>query len=205
MKAEPILPGLAAGRVLRSARPLSFWGGVDPATGRITDPDNPHCGERLGGRVLMLAATRGSSSSSAVLLELIVSGQAPAAIVLGEIDAILGIGILVGRELGHAGPPLLRLAPAAQLGFASGDLATIAEDGTIARSEDAGPEGEQAQLRRRLATLAQDHRDLDAVIARLATDPGHDQVQRARLKKRKLALKDQIQALEERLRPDIIA
>jgi len=103
VKAEPVLPGVATGVVLRSARPLSFWGGVDPSTGRITDPESEHRGEALAGRVLMLSATRGSSSSSSVLLELVAAGIGPAAIVLGEVDAILGIGIVVGRELGHRG------------------------------------------------------------------------------------------------------
>ncbi|NBW90559.1 MAG: DUF126 domain-containing protein, partial [Gammaproteobacteria bacterium] len=90
---------------------------LDPATGRITDPESEHRGEALAGRVLMLAATRGSSSSSSVLLELVAAGIGPAAIVLGEVDAILGIGILVARELGHRGPPLLRLDPSRQAEF----------------------------------------------------------------------------------------
>ena len=82
MKAEPVIGGVATGRVLRCTRPLGFWGGVDPATGIVVDPENEHRGVALAGRVLMLAATRGSSSSSSVLLELILAGKAPAAIVL---------------------------------------------------------------------------------------------------------------------------
>ncbi len=130
--AEIVIPGMARGPVLRSTRPLSFWGGVDPATGTITDPESEHCGTRVAGQVLMLAATRGSSSSSSVLLELIVAGTAPAAIILGQIDAILGIGILVARELGYPSPPLLRLASDAQARFATGTFVTVTEDGTIA-------------------------------------------------------------------------
>ena len=129
--AEIFIPGTARGRVLRSARPLSFWGGVDPATGAITDPESEHCGTSIAGRILMLAATRGSSSSSSVLLELIVAGTAPAAIILGQIDAILGIGILVAHELGYAGLPLLRLGPDEQAQFAPGTTAAVTGDGTI--------------------------------------------------------------------------
>jgi hypothetical protein len=60
-------------------------------------------------------------------------------------------------------------------------------------------------LRRRLEALRSEHRDLDDVIARLTSDPTHDQLQLQRLKKRKLALKDQIARAESALLPDIIA
>jgi hypothetical protein len=64
---------------------------------------------------------------------------------------------------------------------------------------------DQAQLRRRLAELQAEHRDLDDVIARLTHQPVVDQLQIQRLKKRKLALKDEIQRVETMLLPDIIA
>jgi len=64
---------------------------------------------------------------------------------------------------------------------------------------------DQAQLRRKLAELQSEHRDLDDVIARLASQQPVDQLQLQRLKKRKLALKDEIQRTESMLLPDIIA
>ncbi|MCW2245633.1 hypothetical protein M2352_001224 [Azospirillum fermentarium] len=64
---------------------------------------------------------------------------------------------------------------------------------------------EQEILRQKLADLKSEHRDLDDVIARLAERAPFDQLQIQRLKKRKLALKDQIILLESRLLPDIIA
>lgn len=60
-------------------------------------------------------------------------------------------------------------------------------------------------LRTRLAALSLEHRDLDDVIARLAERMPYDQLQLQRLKKRKLALKDQISKIESELLPDIIA
>ena len=66
-------------------------------------------------------------------------------------------------------------------------------------------EEEKAQVRERLHALEVEHHDLDDVITRLAADPGQDQLQLQRLKKRKLLLKDQIQKLRARLIPDIIA
>ncbi len=60
-------------------------------------------------------------------------------------------------------------------------------------------------LKAKLAALKLEHRDLDETIARLAREGPFDQLQLQRLKKRKLALKDQISKLESELLPDIIA
>ena len=66
-------------------------------------------------------------------------------------------------------------------------------------------EEEKAQVRERLHALEVEHHDLDDITTRLAADPAQDRLQLQRLKKRKLALKDQIQRLRARLIPDIIA
>lgn len=67
----------------------------------------------------------------------------------------------------------------------------------------------EQELRKRLEVLRSEHRDLDVAIAALseAADTGGfvDQLQIARLKKRKLGLKDRISAIEDALIPDIIA
>jgi hypothetical protein len=61
------------------------------------------------------------------------------------------------------------------------------------------------EMRKRLATLRIEHRDLDAAIDALTGAGSTDQLQIARLKKRKLLLKDQIAFFEDYLTPDIIA
>ena len=101
--------GEAAGRLLVLERPLSFWGGVDPETGRISDPRHPQHGEPLGDRILVMERAIGSSSSSAIMLELLRNDVAPAAIVLGSTDAILVLGILVAEELGYPSIPLVEV------------------------------------------------------------------------------------------------
>ena len=63
----------------------------------------------------------------------------------------------------------------------------------------------EEEMRRRLAGLRIEHRDLDAAIVALSAADSRDQLQIARLKKRKLLLKDQIAILEDYLTPDIIA
>ncbi len=62
-----------------------------------------------------------------------------------------------------------------------------------------------AETARRLIQLRSEHRDLDAVIARLTADPGVDELTLKRLKKRKLMLKDCITRLESLLIPDLDA
>lgn len=64
---------------------------------------------------------------------------------------------------------------------------------------------DEGALREELARLQQEHRDLDAAIAALELSPGSDLIQVQRLKKRKLALRDKILQIEDRLTPDIIA
>lgn len=63
----------------------------------------------------------------------------------------------------------------------------------------------EEELRKRLEALKIEHRDLDAAIDALGAAGSADQLQIARLKKRKLKLKDQIALVEDYLIPDIIA
>jgi hypothetical protein len=63
----------------------------------------------------------------------------------------------------------------------------------------------EVELQKRLAMLRTEHRDLDAAIEALTGAGSTDQLQIARLKKRKLRLKDQIAIVEDLLLPDIIA
>ena len=107
LKGAPVHAGEGRGRLLVLERPLSFWGGVDPETGRVSDPRHPQFGESVSGRILVMERAIGSSSSSAIMLELLRNDVAPAAIVLGSTDAILVLGVLVAEELGYASIPLI--------------------------------------------------------------------------------------------------
>jgi hypothetical protein len=72
-------------------------------------------------------------------------------------------------------------------------------------AEREGTVMDESEVRARLAHLRQEHRDLDAAIAALASQPSVDQLQLQRLKKRKLRLKDEMGYLQDMLIPDIIA
>ena len=65
--------------------------------------------------------------------------------------------------------------------------------------------GEEAKIRAEIAVLRQEHQDLDDSVRALEGGPMPDQLQIARLKKKKLTLRDRITKLEDRLTPDIIA
>jgi predicted aconitase with swiveling domain len=120
----------ATGEALVMTAPISFWGGIDPKTGRVADPRHPQSGENVAGRVLFLPGTIGSSSASAVLLELVRTGNAPAAIVLHEPDAILLLGLIVAREMGWPHPPAVRLDRTLHSSFA-GRTVTLDQAGRI--------------------------------------------------------------------------
>lgn len=99
----------ASGPALVLSEPISFWGGVDPKSGRIADVRHPQRGANIAGKVLFLSGTIGSSSASAVLMELVRNGHAPAAMVLHEPDAILLLGLIVAQEMGWETPRAIQL------------------------------------------------------------------------------------------------
>lgn len=111
-----------SGPALLLTAPISLWGGVDPKTGSISDVRHPQHGENIAGTVLFLPGTIGSSSASAVLMELVHAGRAPAALVMHEPDAILLLGLIVAREMGWQTPVAVRLDKDSFAFFAGRDV-----------------------------------------------------------------------------------
>ena len=138
LKSRCLVPGRASGPVLALAEPLSLWGGVDPATGRIVEPRHPDLGRILAGQILAMPAARGSSSSSSILAELLRAGVGPLAIVLGEPDEILAVGAVVAHELYGSECPVVVLAPDEYARAAGYGFLTIEVDGSVSGS---GPPG----------------------------------------------------------------
>ena len=106
-----ILGGSAAGPVLVSAEPLSFWGGVSPQDGRVIDVHHPLHGICLTGSILLMPTSRGSCSGSGVLLDLILNDRAPAAVVFSEAEEVLTLGALVAQEMFGKKIPVVRVSP----------------------------------------------------------------------------------------------
>lgn len=136
MEAAPeacfILPGAATGAVLATAEPLSFWGGVDPATGLVIDVHHPLHGQSLTGKVLVMPSSRGSCTGSGVLLDLMLGGRGPAALVFREAEDVLTLGALVAAEMFAKSLPVLRLAPQAFAALSRASEARIDGDTLVA-------------------------------------------------------------------------
>ena len=105
-----LVPGAAEGTVLYSSEPLSFWGGYDAETGEIIDRRHPLAGEVGTGRILAIPATRGSSTTTAVLLEAIRRGTAPAAFLTRGPDTFLALAAIVAAQLYGRAPPVIALS-----------------------------------------------------------------------------------------------
>ena len=136
MRLEVIVAGLPHENIecapaLVLGEPISFWGGISATTGRLTDPRSRNHDRAVSGAALFIGALRGSSSASSVLLELIYRGLAPEAIILDSPDAILALGVIVGREMGWKSPPILRLAAAEQRLISNGTRVSITRDGCL--------------------------------------------------------------------------
>jgi hypothetical protein len=87
--ARSILTGATAGPIIATTEPLGFWGGIDPATGCIIDVHHPLHGTCITGAILMMPSTRGSCTGSGVILDLALTGRAPAALIFREPEDVV--------------------------------------------------------------------------------------------------------------------
>lgn len=107
LQGRVIIDGEVEGELLLLSQPISFWGGVDPATGIICQPAHPQYQQSIAGKILALPGTIGSSSSSAVMLELLYGNNAPLGLLLQTPDAILSLGVIVSREMNYGDLPII--------------------------------------------------------------------------------------------------
>src|SRR5215211_3239588 len=105
-----IIPGEARGLALVSKEPLSFWGGYDWKTGEIIDRRHMLSGSIAKDKILAIPFTRGSSTTTAVLLEAIRAKSAPAALITTDIDFFFALASVVADELYRLPLPLCSLA-----------------------------------------------------------------------------------------------
>jgi predicted aconitase with swiveling domain len=128
---RPVVPGSAEGIALVTNEPLSLWGGLSPTTGEIIDRRHERSGAIVTGRVFVLPQGKGSSTSSATLMESIRAGMAPAAIINLRTDPILALGAIVADELYHRTVPIVVLPEEAFCSIREGDHLVVEADGTV--------------------------------------------------------------------------
>ena len=126
-----IVAGEASGEALVSSEPLSFWGGYDFETGTIIDKRHPLVGVRAAGRVLAVPFTKGSSTTTAVLLEAVRAGTAPAAILTTGVDSFFALASIVADVMYGKAFPVVALEAEDFARLRTGLPVAIERSGTV--------------------------------------------------------------------------
>ncbi|KAH7347501.1 hypothetical protein B0T11DRAFT_359931 [Plectosphaerella cucumerina] len=101
--------GKTSGKLVTSDLELSFWGGVNPQTGEIIDRHHTLSGTFLQGTVLVIPGGRGSCSGSGVMLELLLNGKGPEAVIFQRREDILTLGVIISEDIFGRAIPVLTL------------------------------------------------------------------------------------------------
>ena len=131
LQAKVIIPGEARGTALVSNEPLSFWGGYDWKTGEIIDRRHMLSGAIARDRILAVPFTRGSSTTTAVLLEAIRAKTAPSAIITTNTDFFFALASVVAEELYASPLPLVALPEVDFAQLKTDDEVEITANGTV--------------------------------------------------------------------------
>jgi hypothetical protein len=97
LEGRTIFPGQAQGFALVSKMGISFYGGVDPQTGVITEAGHDLEGQTIAGKVLVYPRGKGSTVGSYVLYRLKKNNCAPLAIVNAETETITAVGCIIAE------------------------------------------------------------------------------------------------------------
>jgi len=133
LKGRALVEGAAQASALTSEEPLSFWGGYDQFTGEIIDRRHPLSGENAAGKILVLPASRGSSTTAAVLLEAVRQDNAPAVIITAGTDRFLTLAAIVAAEMYGRSPGIVSVDAADFAALAGAREIKVDADGTITR------------------------------------------------------------------------
>ena len=112
IEGRPIVEGEAEGESLVTSDALSFWGGYDFHTGTIIDTHHPLAGVCAAGKILAVPFSKGSSTTTAVLLEAVRAGTAPAAILTTGVDSFFALASIVADIMYGKSFPVIALAAA---------------------------------------------------------------------------------------------
>lgn len=128
-----LVPGTAQACALTTAEPLSFWGGYDQLTGEIIDRRHPLSGENSAGKILVLPASRGSSTTAAVLLEAVRQKKAPAVIITLGTDRFLTLAAIVAEEMYGRTVGIVSVDATGFAALAGAREIRVENDGTVTR------------------------------------------------------------------------
>jgi predicted aconitase with swiveling domain len=126
-----VVEGEAAGEALVTSEALSFWGGYDFHTGEIIDKHHPLAGVRAAGRILAVPFSKGSSTTTAVLLEAVRAGTAPAAILTTGVDSFFALASIVADVMYGKPFPVIALEPADFASLHTGMQLAVHRSGVI--------------------------------------------------------------------------
>jgi cis-L-3-hydroxyproline dehydratase len=128
-----VVAGVAEGEALVTHDALSFWGGYDFHTGEIIDKHHPLAGVRASGRILAVPFSKGSSTTTAVLLEAVRAGTAPVAILTTGTDAFFALASIVADVMYGKSFPVISLDPGDFASLRTGEHLIIESSGVIRR------------------------------------------------------------------------
>ena len=103
--------GTASATLLAADLELSFWGGVNPKTGEVIDRFHPLSGRFLKDTILAIPGGRGSCGGSAIMMELILNGLGPKALIFKRREEIITLGVIVAEELFNKSAAVVTLNP----------------------------------------------------------------------------------------------
>ena len=133
IRGRAVVAGTAEGEALVTSDALSFWGGYDFHTGEIIDKHHPLAGVRAAGRILAVPFSKGSSTTTAVLLEAVRAGTAPAAIVTTGTDAFFALASIVADVMYGKPFPVIALDADDFASLKTGEYLTVEMSGAIRR------------------------------------------------------------------------
>jgi predicted aconitase with swiveling domain len=120
LKGRAIKPGRSSGEALVSRDPIGFFGGVDPETGVVLEPEHDLQGRCISGKVLVFPRGKGSTVGSYTLYRLSQNGRAPVGIINSESEAIVAVGAIIAEI------PTVDLIDISSI--ATGDMVSIEDD-----------------------------------------------------------------------------
>jgi len=97
LKGRIIYRGKAEGEALVTSQPISFYGGVDPATGVVIEKGHELQGQSVKGKVLVFPTGKGSTVGSYTLYRMKKNGTAPAGMINKECETVVAVGAIISE------------------------------------------------------------------------------------------------------------